>query len=188
LPGRCWASRACRMAPADDGRAPQYLVLVAVGISVILYVVRQSEQLTLVRLETNDEGRTREAELPTAGEIIVVQPHGSLFVASAPALERQRPAVTPNSSNAVVIIRLRGMDDLGVRSIEVIRRYTRTRWAVGSKLVIVVDHDRVHHQLSASGLVDELGTENVYEGTEWLGEATGRAHSDAEAWIRSRSS
>ena len=59
--------------------------------------------------------------------------------------------------------------------------------AVGSKLVIVSNNDRVHHQLSASSLVEELGEENIYEGTEWLGEATARAHSDAEAWIRSRS-
>ena len=155
-----------------------------------LHVVPQSEQLSLVRLETNDEGRTRETALPTAitaGDVNVVQPHGSLVFASAPALERQLPEVTPNSSNAVVILRLRGMDNLGVTSIEVIRRYTRALSAVGSKLVIVANNDRVHHQLSASGLVDELGAENVYEGTEWLGEATGRARSDAEAWITSRS-
>jgi hypothetical protein len=58
-----------------------------------------------------------------------------------------------------------GTDKLGVTPIEVIRRCTRSLWAVGSKFVIVANNDRVHRQLSASGPVEELGTENVYEGT-----------------------
>jgi SulP family sulfate permease len=55
----------------------QYAVVVGVGVSAILFVVRQSNQVTIRRLQLDAEGHVLEtnppAELP-AGEVVVLQP------------------------------------------------------------------------------------------------------------------
>ena len=89
----------------------QFAVLVGVGLSVILHVVRQSNQIVIKRWQIDSAGDVIEtdppAELP-ANEVVVLQPYGSLFFAAAPAFESALPSRTEVSSNSVVIVRLRG--------------------------------------------------------------------------------
>ena len=73
----------------------QYAVLVGVGLSVILHVVRQSNQVTIKRWLLDPEGNLIETAPPAhlpANEVVVLQPYGSLFFAAAPVLESQLPA------------------------------------------------------------------------------------------------
>ncbi len=75
----------------------QYAVMVGVGVSVILYVVRQSNQVTVRRWELDADGHVIETDPPaTLGpdEVVVLQPYGSLFFAAAPVFETLLPAVT----------------------------------------------------------------------------------------------
>jgi SulP family sulfate permease len=61
----------------------QYAVLVGVGLSVILHTARQSNQITVKRWLLKPDGTLIEtdppAELP-AGEVVALQPYGSLFL------------------------------------------------------------------------------------------------------------
>ena len=103
----------------------QYAVLVGVGLSVVLHVVRQSNQVTVRRRVVDDEGQLIEtdppAELPP-DEVVVLQPYGSLFFAAAPVFEATLPAVVATSRNSVVILRLRGRSDLGTTFMDVLNR------------------------------------------------------------------
>lgn len=165
----------------------QYAVLVGVGISIILFVARQSTRLRTRRLVFSDEGGWRETEPPDvvpAGEVVVLQPYGSVFFAAAPVLEAQMPTVTPTSTNSVVILRLRGADDAGATLIEVLRRYAGALNAVGSKLVLVTDNRHIRRQLRVTRTIEEIGVDNVYLGTDWVGQAVRQAHDDAMSWIR----
>ncbi len=61
------------------------------------------------RILLDDRG-LREVEPPNevpANEVVLLQPYGSLFFASASVFEDLLPEVTPASTNSVVIIRLR---------------------------------------------------------------------------------
>ncbi len=167
----------------------QNAVMVGVGISVILFVIKQSNRITVKQWIVEDQGRLRELDPPDeveASEIIVLQPYGSLFFASAPVFEDALPNVTGNSTNSVVIIRLRGKSDLGLTFMEVLYRYASSLMEANSKLVLVYAHDRVHDQLQATGVADLLGAENIYESDEWLGATVVRAHKEATTWVRSR--
>jgi SulP family sulfate permease len=53
---------------------------------------------------------------------VLVQPHGSLFFASASVFESRLPAVTSASHNSVVNVRLRGRTDLGPALTETLGR------------------------------------------------------------------
>ncbi len=166
----------------------QFAVLVGVGISAVLFVIRQSNDLVVKRIEIDPEG-FREVDPPEEvppNEVMLIQPYGSLFFASASVFEAQLPDVTASSRNSVVIIRLRGRSDLGSTLTETLGRYAEALDAVDSKLVLVSDHDRVLDQLAVTGVAAQIGDDNLYRSDEWLGHTMRRAHSDAEEWIAER--
>ena len=164
----------------------QYAVLVGVGVSVILHVVRQSNQVTIKRRQIDAEGHLVEtnppADLP-ANEVVVLQPYGSLFFAAAPVFESGLPTPSAASKNSVVILRLRGRSDLGTTFMDVLRRYAEGLAAVDSKLVLVATNDTIEEQIGVAGITDVIGPENVYRGSERVGASLERAQADAVAWV-----
>jgi SulP family sulfate permease len=167
----------------------QYAVLVGVGMSVVLFVVSQSTRLVTKRMVLHDDGRVEEVDPPEvvpAGEVVVLQPYGAIFFASVPELTAQMPAVIDASRHSVVILRMRGADEAGSTMIDMLDGYARQLTAVGSKLMVVTDNERVIRQLRVTGVTDVIGAENVYEGTVFVGEAVRRAYADARAWIAER--
>ena len=164
----------------------QYAVLAGVGLSVILHVVRQSNQVTIKRWRLDPDGNLIETDPPTqlpAGEVVALQPYGTLFFAAAPVLESQLPAPAAISLNSVVILRLRGRTDLGTTFMDVLRRYAQALTAAGSKLVIVSASERIQEQLRVTGVTDLITPENIYAGDERVGATLKRAYADATAWI-----
>jgi SulP family sulfate permease len=161
----------------------QFAVLVGVGLGMVLFVVQQSNRVRLRELRFGEGGAMREVD-PVAvvgpGTVTVLQPYGSLFFASAPTLERQLPRVSESSRNAVVILRLRGVDQIGLTTSDVVRRYAAALAAEGSTLKLVVSDPQVLAQIRSSGLVEAIGSRNLYEGGEWVGAAVRRAYTDAQ--------
>lgn len=168
----------------------QYAVLVGVGVSVILYVVRQSNTITVQRWELDPDGHVIESEPPaTLGpdEVVVLQPYGSLFFAAAPVFETLLPAVTDASRNSVVIVRLRGRTDLGTTFMDVLLRYAQSLGTAGCKLVVVSTNERIDEQLRVTGLLAVIGADNVYAGDHRVGAAIRRAYDDAVGWVAANS-
>jgi SulP family sulfate permease len=166
--------------------ALQYAVLVGVGISMILFVINQSNRVTVKRWEYDDEGRYREVDPPDvvpANEVVVLQPYGSLFFAAAPVFEEALPDVEESSRDSVVILRLRGRSDLGSTFMEVLRRFAEELTAVGSKLVLISADESIHQQLAATGVTAVVGTDNIYDADEWVGSTLKRAYAEALDWI-----
>jgi len=164
----------------------QNAVLVGVGISMILFIINQSNRVTLKRWELSDEGNLRESDPPESvggSEIMILQPYGSLFFASAPVFEELLPAVTNETQNSVVILRLRGRTDLGSTFMEVVRRYAEDLNGATSKLLIITSDDQTVRQLHATHVVAAVGQSNLYPSDEWVGSTLKRAHADARAWI-----
>ena len=164
----------------------QFAVLVGVGISVILFVLRQSTRLVTRQLVFRDDGRVEEADPPDSvppDEVIVLQPYGALFFATASTLLEQMPSVTPESRNSVVVLRIRAADDAGVTLIDVVKEYAGSLRDVDSKLVIVTGNRNIIRQLRVTGAVEIMGADNVYRSTRYIGETTRRAHDEARVWV-----
>jgi len=166
----------------------QFAVLVGVALGIVLFVADQSNSVRVRELELVEDGRMR--EIPPVDHIgpnrvVVLQPYGSLFFASAPRFESQLPTVDGRARRSVVVVRLRGIDQLGFAAIEVLKRYGRDLEASGSRLVLVVSSDRVMKQLELTGLADELGDGGIVHGTEWVGAGVRDAVREARKWVRS---
>ncbi len=166
----------------------QFAVLVGVGISMILHIARQSNQLSSKRLLL-EEDRFRAIDPPEEvppHEVVIIQPFGSLFFAAAPMFAEQLPTVTEASTGSVVLLRLRGKEDLGSTIIAVLEHYTAALDRVGSKLVIITDSDVVVDQLGATGATELIGMDNIVRSTPWLTESLREAAADAADWVEDR--
>ena len=167
----------------------QFAVLVGVGLAVILFVAQQSNRIRVRRLEFHGDSRLREVD-PMAAvpphDVVVLQPYGNLSYATAPVFEALLPKVDDDTRGSVVIVRLRGIDDLGLSSVAVLDRYLDDLEQHDSTLWLVVAGERLADQLAAGGLLERLGPDRVYESSEWIGEAVHRAHRDAWDWVRER--
>lgn len=166
----------------------QYAVLVGVGLGIVLFAAQQSN-LVRVREAHLDlaTGRIRETDPPQtipADTVTILQPYGSLFFASAPKVEAELPEITATSTNAVVVLRLRGTEQIGLALVDVLRRYEHQLNAQGGILKIVASEERVLERLETSGLADDLGRTHIYRGKEWVGDALADAVRDGQREIR----
>ena len=164
----------------------QYAVVAGVALSVALYVIGQSNHVSVKRRIFTEDGHVVEIDPPArlpANDVVVLQPYGSLFFAAAPIFEAALPEVTPSSRNTVVILRLRERSDVGSTFIDVLRRYAASLATVGSKLVIVSLNEPLAEQFRVTGFTEFIGPENLYRATEQVGAALEQAHRDARAWI-----
>ena len=164
----------------------QYAVLVGVGVSVVLHVVQQSNRVVIKQRVTSAAGDVIEvdpAAVVPARDVVVLQPYGSLFFASAPVFEAALPRVEASSHRSVVIVRLRGHTDLGTTFVDVLARYATQLDEAGSRLVIASVDSRVMRQLHTGGVLDIIGPGSVVIGDERVGAALASAVSDAHAWI-----
>ncbi|HEY9351794.1 MAG TPA: SulP family inorganic anion transporter [Nocardioides sp.] len=162
----------------------QYAVLVGVGLSVLLFVIGQSSRLVTRRLVMGADDRVIETNPPGSlgeREVVVLQPYGPIFFATASSLRSQMPDLTPASRRSVVILRLRGADDAGATLLEVLGTYAAGLGDLGSRLVIVTDNERLVRQLQTDDTLGSAGS--VYQGTAVIWEATREAYEDAVTWV-----
>jgi len=78
---------------------------------------------------------------------------------------------TSDSSGAVVVLRLRGKEDLGSTFIKTISRHHDSLAAVGSHLVLTGLSARLLAQLRKTGAIDLLGADNVFAARPNVGES-----------------
>ncbi len=168
----------------------QYAVLVGVGLSIVLYVAQQSNKITITRWVFPVAGGLPEEtsvprELP-GDEVVVLQPYGSLFFAAAPVFESQLPRVSSSSSGSVVVLRLRGKQELGSTFITVVRRYADELAAVDSRLMLAGVSTGVVRQLEATGTRAVLGPHAIFAATPRVIESVQSAVAAAEGWRAGR--
>ena len=164
----------------------QYAVLVGVGISMILFIINQSNQIVIKRWLIDADGDLREVDAPTdvaADEVVVLQPYGSLFFASAPVFEEQLPNVTDETHNSVVVLRLRGRSDLGSTFMDVLLHYAEALRIQKSKLMLVSADKDMHSQLEVARVTDAVGSQNIYTSDEWVGRTLKQSYADATEWV-----
>ncbi len=163
----------------------QYAVLLGVAISILLFVFQQSNILRIVEWAVQESGWPVEQPAPSQLEserVTVLYIYGNLFYAAATTLEKSLPAVE-GTRRAVVILLLRGYDDIGSTIIEVLRRYTQSLQAHGGKLILAGVSPTLRNQLERTGALTLIGKENIFLATDAIGGAGNAALRAANEWL-----
>jgi SulP family sulfate permease len=162
---------------------------IAVSLGVLLHILvhifRSAEAVRLERVIPLEDGGFAESELPKdlpSGEIVILQPIGSLFFAGVSELEEKLPNVG-QASGSVVIFRLRDRDEVGSTFLRTIERYTRQLQANANIMILDGVSQQVMEQLERTDLLDLIGERNVYLAKPVFGAALRQALSDAAEWM-----
>ncbi len=164
----------------------QYAVLAGVALSIVLYTVRQSNRVAVKQWMLREGKMPIEQDLPStvvAESITILVPYGSLFYAAAPVLEAKLPAVDKQTRHAVVILSLRGRDELGSTFMKAIERYAADLRAHDSLLMLAEVDPAARQQLARAGMVDSVSRRNIFTQTAEVGESLHDAHAVAEEWV-----
>jgi SulP family sulfate permease len=163
----------------------QVAVALGVVLHILLYIFRSAEAVRLERIVPQEDGTFFEGEVPEAlssGEIVVLQPIGSLFFAGVAELEEHLPKVG-QAQGAVVVIRLRDRDEVGSTFIRTIERYLKSLQVGGNVLMLEGLSERVLDQLRKTDLLGLIGEENVFLGQPQHGASLRQALAAAEEWL-----
>jgi SulP family sulfate permease len=164
----------------------QFAVLLGVALSIILFVFQQSNTLKLVEWDVQESGWPVERPVPAqlqSGRVTVIFPYGNLFYAAADALDKSLPS-PEGTQRAVVILLLRGYDDIGATVIGTLRRYAESLAANGGRLLLAGVSPALKLQLQRTGMLDLLGEENIFLATESIGESGNTALRAAREWLK----
>jgi SulP family sulfate permease len=166
--------------------ALQVAVAVGVVLTILIYVFRSAERVRIEHILPQSDGTFIEAEPPdrlSSGEVVIIQPIGSLFFAGAAEFEEHLPDVG-DAHGSVVVIRLRDRDEVGSTFIRIIERYAKSLLEGGNKLMLAGVTDHVLHQLDKTDILNLIGEENVFPAHLEFLAALEEADLAAEAWAK----
>jgi SulP family sulfate permease len=164
----------------------QFAVLFGMALSIVLQVFRQSNKIVIKQWVLQPEGFPLEQPAPRrlpSHQLTILHVYGSLFFAAAKSMEEMLPDAS-NANHAVVAINLRGKSEIGSTFVTVLQHYARRLQAHGSKLMLVGVDPAVRDQLGKTGVLQDIGDENVFVATPQLGVALNQAVAAATAWLR----
>jgi sulfate permease, SulP family len=163
----------------------QNAVFLGVLLSFVMQIYRSANKLEVIEIAVLGGGRYEERPAPKqlpSHQVVVLAPKGNPFFAGAAEFEQDLPALD-EAEQTVVLLRLRGIDEIGSTFMRVMKRYAAGLESCQGKLMLVGVSKPVYHQLEITGLLDQLGKENVYRATTSMGDSSMNAYQDAAAWL-----
>jgi len=164
----------------------QYAVLVGVALAIILFVVDQSNKITIKEWVLQDGQLPIEQDVPEVLEpnkVTLLVPFGSLFFAAATVFEEQLPVLDEQTRNSVVIINLHSKTDLGSTFLGILDRYAEELRAHESKLMLAEISSVAKGVIESTGQISLYGRDNIFEATEVVYESLKEACYEAEKWV-----
>jgi SulP family sulfate permease len=161
----------------------QWAILIGVVFSIALHIYFSAMEVRVVALSITEDGGLEELTAPAAlpeNSVTVLTVYGNLFFAAASNMEDRLPQPTPRG---VVVLRVRGLDNIGSTYITVLDRYQQALRAQGGELLLADVSAGVLEQLERTGLLARLGEENVFPETPRVYYATRQAYRAAQNWL-----
>jgi SulP family sulfate permease len=170
----------------------QYAVLIGLGISIILYWIKQSNRMTLKEWvfepgQPLPSEQDPPPELP-GGHVTVITPYGSTLYATARLMEAQLPEITTDSRRAVLILNLRQHDELGSTFLAMLQTYSENLRTHDAKLMLAEVGPHLYTQLGNTGRLSTLRRRNVFRRSPVVGESIMEALDAADEWVAAESS
>ena len=163
----------------------QEAILVGIVLSILDYVYTSSRNFQLVEIVPTEEGQYDVKTPPIKLEdqqVVVLYGWGSFFFASARTMEALLPQVK-EACQAVVILRLQGVSQIGSTFILVLERYAQKLQANGGKLILSGVSEAVKAQLDRTETTETIPAADIYLSSGRLGASTRTAITAAHTWL-----
>lgn len=164
----------------------QQAVLFGVVVATLQYIYSASVDVNVVELRALGSASFEELPAPrqlAPRQVIVLQVYGSLFYAAAAQIERLLPSVR-DAEGAVLILRLRGVQQVGSTFVNIVERYAAKLHAEGGDLLLAEVSEPVYRQFVRTETVALVGEGSVFMAQSDLFAATRQALAAAEAMVQ----
>lgn len=164
----------------------QYAVLMGVALAILLFVMQQSNEITIKEWIYESGQLPYEQDVPEvlpADKITFLIPYGSLFFASANTFEEELPSVGEETNHSVVILIMRGRTDLGSTVMNVMADYKERLEQANSLLMLAGVGEHSLNEMEKTGMINTFGRENIFKETDRPGESGLMALGEAEKWM-----
>lgn len=164
----------------------QYAVFVGVGVSIMLNVFRQSNKVRVVEWRLTDDGGVEESDAPShlkPGSVTALYIYGELASGGAPMAEKAFPDLD-SAPDCVLVIGLRGRDDVSSTFIEIIERTAKKLAAQNSRLLLSGVSEHVYLQLVRTGAIDQIGRDSVFRMQPRIHASLKEAMAAGDAWLK----
>lgn len=164
----------------------QYALLIAVLLSFTLYIFISSHLVKLHAIRFLNDGRFEETALPSeikSGEINIFSVDGDLHFAGARILENQWPELSHQARHPVIILELRGRNNIGATLTEVLENfYDKIKKAEGRFYITELEESsyssfRIHVNSEV------LRGMHIMKKDPIIGKSTQEAVINAQAWL-----
>jgi SulP family sulfate permease len=163
----------------------QLAVGLGVLLSALLYINHSSRDVSLVQLVKRPDGQIEEHKAPqklSSHEVMVFDIYGHLFYAGARTLERQLP--DPNGTQSpVVVLRMRGYNELGATMIDILSDYAEKLKKVGGRLYLSGLSKTAYDQVKRADTLELTGPVHAYGAEPTIWQSTSDAANDARTWL-----
>jgi SulP family sulfate permease len=163
----------------------QFAVFVGVGVSIMLNVFRQSNKVRVVEWKLTDDGHIDELPAPKnlkPNTVTALYIYGMLESGGTMVAEGSLPDLD-TAHHVVLILGLRGREDVGSTFIEVVERASKKLRAQHSRLMLSGVSDHVYLQLERTGAMQIIGRENVFRAQTRLRASLQHAIRTGEQWL-----
>lgn len=166
----------------------QIAVFVGVIISILLVTFQNANKVSVKQLlpPSTDNHYYQEQVAPRTladNDITILMIYGGIFFAAAKNIEENLPIVE-GATNTVVILRLRGHEDIGSTFIGVLRNYADTIQKADGHLLLAGVNEKLYEQFKRTGIVELIGRENIFFATEFVGKSLDQAVAQGNALLK----
>lgn len=164
----------------------QQAVLFGVFLSILLYLYQSSLDVQVKEIIPISQSHAYQeqpapASLPS-NAVTILHIYGSVFYASADILRAALPSPY-TADQSVVILGLRGRNELGSTFIKLLERYAQELGNCNSKLMLAGVAPSVLKQLIKTHITETIPLTDIFPATPILGESVQRARAAAEEWL-----
>jgi SulP family sulfate permease len=167
----------------------QYTIFLGAALSLLLFIAASASNSRLFQLARGEDGHWQEHDLPQifpSNQATVVAHEGANFFAEVPAIMSKMPSLE-GITGAVIIWRLRGLEEIHSTFLKQLSLFARNAQAGGNRFMLEGVGAHVMTTMEKTGILDEIGRDNVFPVQPGIGAALDKAWEEAQAWLAKRS-
>jgi sulfate permease, SulP family len=147
--------------------SPPIAILTGMALSFFTFIEASANSIALTHLARGEDGRFTALAMPehfSADAVTVLRLQGYLFFAGIGLIENRLEALV-HAKNTALVLSFRGYNSVGSNGLVFLERFARRMASAGNSFLLADVSQAIEDELKRTGILDELGGENVFAAT-----------------------